>query len=444
MPLRTSISLRMLSNIPHFSALKYRDYRFTWLANMCSGAAMWTFIVAISWLILEKSNSSSDVGIITFASMLPFLVVSPVAGMIADMKDRRSIAVVTFASNAVVTGAVVALALSDTIMLFHIAILTFLSGTMRSTQEPAIASLVPNQVPRAMMLNAITLNAATRHGARFVGLLVAAPLLATLTLDIDLGITSIMTNINLGAPGVLILSLAFQLLGTVFMALVRTRSTGEPVQRRNFVRSMVDGLVYIYANRMIAIFILLVAFHCALVMSFDSVFPVFSRDELGAEDGSVLGYLVMAFGAGSLVGAVLMAGVRSDRNKGRWLLWTGILSGVSPIMLAFASTSTVAVVVSLLMGGAQSTFMALTTTYVQTIAPDRLRGRISSLYILHAGGIMAFANLGYGFIADAFSSPPILYVSATLFLIFLFAAGIGLPDLRRVYGTGRAVAPAAA
>ena len=426
-------ALATAASVPHLRALRHRDYRFTWLANMCSGAAMWSFIVAISWLILERSDRSGDVGIVTFASMLPFLLVSPVAGMIADRLDRQSIARFTFLANLVITAVVAALALSASLTLPALALLTFVSGAMRSTQEPAIASLIPNQVPREDLLNAITLNAATRHGARFFGLLVASPMLA-----IE------------GAPRVLVLSATFQAAGLAFMAMTRTRSRGEASPRSGWVRSMWDGLIYIYTSRMIAIFVLLVAFHCALVMSYESILPVFSRAELGADDGSILGYIVMGFGIGSLAAVALMAGVRDDRRKGQWLLWTGVISGVGPILLAVTplgdalgfgvvpSGVILAVIVSAAMGGAQSAFMALTNTYVQTIAPDRLRGRISSLYILHAGGIMAFANLGYGFIADAFSAPPILMATAAAFLLFLFSANLSLPDLRRVYRTGAA------
>ena len=420
--------IRRAVDIPHLAALKHRDYRLTWIANMFSGAAMWTFIVAVSWLILQKSDRSGDVGIVTFASMLPFLVVSPIAGLIADRFDRKSVARLTFMANGVITAIVAAMVIADILTLWHLALLTFVSGSMRSMQEPAMASLIPNQVPREDLLNAITLNAATRHGARFFGLLVASPMLA-----IDF----------IGPPGVLILSATLQIAGTLLISLIRTRSTGEMIPRRGIARNMADGLVYIYTNRMIAIFVMLVAVHCALVMSFDSVLPVFSRDELGAIDGSLLGYIVMGFGVGSLIGTILMAGVRNERSKGNWLLWTAILSGLSPIALAFAPNLPLNVVatiaVSAVVGGSQSTFMALTNTYVQTIAPDRLRGRISSLYILHAGGIMAFANLGYGFLADAFSSPPILYMSALIFLAFMAAFAVGLPDLRRVYRTGQAV-----
>ena len=313
--------IRDVQRLPHFSALKHRDYRFTWTANMFSGAAMWTFIVAVSWLILQKSDRSGDVGIVTFASMIPFLLVSPVAGLIADRFDRRRVAWFTFIANGILTAIVTVLVFADVLVLWHLAALTFMSGCMRSMQEPAMASLIPNQVPQEDLLNAITLNAATRHGARFFGLLVASPLLAIPFI---------------GVSGVLVLSVACQVTGTLFISLARTRSTGDALAQRGLLRSMIDGLVYIYTDRMIAIFILLVAFHCALVMSFDSVFPVFTRNELGAVDGSILGWIVMAFGAGSLVGVALMAGVRSERRKGQWLLWTGIISGLTPILLAFS------------------------------------------------------------------------------------------------------------
>ncbi len=439
--------IRDVQRLPHLAALRHRDYRLTWTANMFSGAAMWTFIVAVSWLILQKSDRSGDVGIVTFASMLPFLLVSPVAGLIADRLDRQRVARFTFVANGTVTAIVAVLVVADAIALWHLVVLTFVSGSMRSMQEPAMASLIPNQVPQEDLLNAITLNAATRHGARFFGLLVASPLLALPFVDVsELGVLwqpivrVLLATPFIGVSGVLLLSVVCQVMGTVFISLTRTRSTGDAMAQTGIARSMVDGLVYIYTNKMISIFILLVAFHCALVMSNDSILPVFSRNELGAVDGSILGYMVMGFGAGSLIGTVIMAGVRNDRSKGQWLLWTGILSGLTPILLAFSPNVIPAIVVMVVMGAAQSTFMALTTTYVQTIAPDRLRGRISSLYILHAGGIMAFANLGYGFTADVFSSPPILYVTAILFLMFLSAFGISLPDLRRVYRTGRAVA----
>ena len=420
MPILTGVG--HLTNLPHFAALRHRDFRSTWLANMLSGGGEWTFIVAGTWLVLQKSDSSGWVGIVTFSAMLPFLVVSPIGGLMADRFDRRNLALVMFAASSINMAALAALALADSVQLWHVATLAFSGGVIMSVREPTIDALIPNQVPREDLLNAISLNATTRHGARFFGLLVAAPLMAVEFI---------------GVNGVLVLSAVFQALAAVQMTRTRTVSRGELLAERGMVRNMVDGLAYIYTHRTIALFVILVLFHCALVMSFDSIFPVFSRQELGATDGSILGYLVMAFGAGSLVGILLLAGVREERTKGQLLVWTGFASGITPMMLAFSGNVPLAVLSTAAMGASQATFMALTDTYVQTVAPDRLRGRIASLYALHAGGIMAFSNLGYGFVADAFSVPPILFTTGVIFIVVLIGLSAGQPLLRQVYRTGR-------
>ena len=417
-----------LTDLPNFAALRHRDYRNTWLANMFSGGAMWTFIVASTWFVLNESDSSGWVGIVTFASMLPFLVVSPIGGLLADRFDRRNLAIVMSAMSSINVAVLAVQALTGSVQLWHVAFLAFTMGVFRAIMEPTIQALIPNQVPKEDLLNAIALNASTRHGARFFGLLVAAPLMA-----IDF----------IGVNGVLVLSAVFQALGALQMTRTRTVSRGELLPERGMIRNMVDGLVYIYTHRTIALFVMLVLFHCALVMSVDSILPVFSRQQLGASDGSVLGYLVMAFGVGSLIGILLLAGVRDERLKGQLLVWTGLASGVTPIMLAFSGNVPLAVLSSVAMGMSQATFMALTNTYVQAVAPDQLRGRIASLYTLHAGGIMAFSNLGYGFIADAYSVPPILYTTGVIFIVVMLGLSAGQPALRQVYRTGQSVAASA-
>ncbi len=387
---------------------------------------MWTFIVASSWFTLSYSDSSTWVGIITFASMIPFLVVSLPGGLLADRIDRRTLAQIMLFAGFVVTAILAVLVISGAVQLWHVALLAFLGGAFRAIQEPTIAALVPNQVPQENLLNAITLNAATRHGARFFGLLIAAPLLAVPSISV---------------AGVLVLSALLAGISTLMMARVRTVSSGEGRVGQGMVGSalgdMWDGLVYIYTNKAIALIVILVAIHCALVMSFESIMPVFSREKLGASDGSILGYLVMGFGAGSLVGTMLLAGVRSERTKGKLLIWTSLFSGLTPMLLAVSLNVPMGVLASIGMGLSQATMMALTSTYIQTLAPDRLRGRISSLYILHAGGIMAFANLGYGIAADYISAPPILFVTGILFVIVVIAIAVGQPIVRQIYRTGQ-------
>ena len=417
--------------IPQLAALRHPEYRKTWYASMYSGAAMWTFIVATGWLVFEQSGSSEQsrsstlVGLVTFASMVPSLVVSPIGGLIGDVYDRRNVSLIAFLFSATLVGTLAALAIADQAQVWRVAALAFALGVVRNVREPSMQALVPNQVPKEDLLNALVLSGASRHGARFFGLLVAAPLL---------------TMSSIGVNGVLVLSAVFHVLGAVQMARIATVSSGQTRPEHGIVRSMVDGLMYIYSNHAMALFVVLVAFHCALVMSFESILPVLSEQRLGATDARVFNYLMMGFGAGSLVGMAGIAGIRDERRKGQLLVLTGLASGVTPMMLAAAGSLQLAVLFSAAMGASQATFMALTNTYVQVMAPDRLRARISSLYVLHAGGIMAFSNLGYGVMADAFSAPPILVVTGALFLVVIASLVAGQPILRQVYRTGQVAA----
>jgi MFS family permease len=416
------LSLNELGSLPQFASLRHRDFRFTWLASMASSAAMWTTIVSTSWIVFERSSGSGWVGIVTFAAMIPFLFVAPIGGLLGDMFDRRRIVILSFLFNGAVISALAALSISGTLQLWHVALLALVGGIIRSIQEPALSALIPNQVPKEDLLNALILQGASRHGARFFGLIVAAPLL---TFD------------ELGVSAVLVLSVVFQLLAAVAIAGVRTASSGETEPEHGIVRSLLDGLVFIYSHQALALFVLMVAFHCALVMSFESIMPTFSRGSLGADDPSIFNLLMMGFGAGSLAGMAVVAGVRSEKRKGQILLYTGVASGVAPILLAVSGSIPIALIFAATMGASQATFMALTNTYVQVMAPDRLRARISSLYVLHAGGIMAFANLGYGFMADIFTAPPVLITTGALFVLMVVSLAVGQPIMRNVYRTGQ-------
>ena len=386
---------------------------------------MWITLVASSWIVFERSSGSGWVGIVTFAAMIPFLFVSPIGGLIGDMFDRRRIVIVSFLSNGGMIAALTALSITETMQLWHVAALALTGGIARSVQEPALSALIPNQVPQEDLLNALILQGASRHGARFFGLIVAAPLLI-----ID----------QFGINAVLVLGVAFQVLAAITMGAVRTVSTGETLPEHDIIRSLVDGLLFIYSHQAMALFVLMVAFHCALVMSFESIMPSFSRGNLGADDPSVFNLLMMGFGAGSLVGMALIAGVRSEKRKGQLVLYMAIASGVAPALLAISGSVPMALFFTAMMGASQATFMALTNTYVQIMAPDRLRARISSLYVLHAGGTMAFANLGYGFMADIFTAPPILITTGALFVFIVVSLCFGQPIMRNVYRTGQAIA----
>jgi MFS family permease len=141
------------------------------------------------------------------------------------------------------------------------------------------------------------------------------------------------------------------------------------------------------------------------------------------------------------VGTFALAGMPTSTHHGRMLFVTGILSGATLVLLAFAKQWPTALAAAALVGGAQAMFMALTNTFLQVATPDHVRGRVLSVYLMVGGGVMAFANLATGRLADAYGVTPVLAIPALAFVLVVVLSALG-PSLRGMYL--RRTAPAAA
>ena len=403
--------MKTLISSTMFSSLKYQDFRMTWISNMLSGCSYWTFSVGLSWLILHETGNSTNVGLVIFASMLPFLLVSPFAGYISDKYDRKSLAFLMYLFNSLFCFILLIFSLLNYYPLFLVISIAFILGVFRTIQEPTVSSLIPNQVPKENLLNAITLNAATRHGSRFFGLLIGTPFIGL--------------NILNGGQFLLLFSFLFQIVSTYFIFKIKTKSVGESSLDEDIFSSIFKGIKYIYTNSLIFLIILTVAFHCAFVMSYESIMPIFANKGLNDNTGEFLGYLIMMFGAGSVVGNLMLSNANNNSIKSKYLIISALGSGIFPMMLSYAGflngdlVITISLSIIFLIGACQSSFMSLTTTMIQKVVPDGIRGRIMSLYLLHAGGIMAFGNLILGNMADTVGYAWLFRLTGIAFLIYI-------------------------
>ena len=178
----------------------------------------------------------------------------------------------------------------------------------------------------------------------------------------------------------------------------------------------------------------LALFHCGFTMSFESLLPVLSRQQLNAETAG-FAYLMMGVGAGALVMVVAMAGVRSEEAKRRLFINLGVLSGLAPVLLAVSTNMPMALIAAAGMGAAQAGFMTLTHTIIQAITPDGVRGRVGAVYSVHIGGMMASANLVNGGLADVINAPLLLLVGGAAFVLIMFVAWQRVA-LREIYVAG--------
>ena len=399
-------------------ALQHQDYRTLWIANSCAGGAAWALIIARGWLAYEITDSSTWVGIVTFATMVPRLFATPVLGFLADRFDRQTLLSWTFTFNLthnVALAMLVMLGFTDGAAgLWILLFLSFANGILRSSQMTTTSSLIPNLVPKEHLLNAIALNQATQQGSRMVGALALIPLLAWLDIHTAFWLCS-----------------GLYLLGLVQVNGISTRSTGRMDPEKGFFSNLVAGFTYVYRRPLVLAMVLLVVAHCSLVMSYESILPAISVDKLGS--GSVgVSYLIAGVGAGALAASIFIAGVGNEVTRGRLFLFFGFTSGIGPILLALSSSRELSIAAMIIMGVNQAGFMTISHAIIQSIIDDSVRGRVAGVYSMHVGGSMAVTNLINATLADVFNAPVVLIAGGILF-IFAISISMGNFSLRRIY-----------
>ena len=304
-------------------SLQYREYRKLWFATFCSQSSAWALIVARMALVLEITGSASWTGAVTFAAMIPSVLMSPVAGYFADRFDRRRVLLAAYSINLALNIVLAALVVTGTVNEWYLLVMAVINGSARSVQMPAAQALLPNTLPKENLFNAMSLYGATQHGSRFVG-----PFLILVVLWV-----------TGRADWVFFLCTALYGIGLAFIFSIRTSSTGMIGAGNSIgaiMGNLIQGLKYIYSKPLVMSVVLLVVAHCALTMSFESLLPVLSRDKLSLDTGAqVLGgasYLMVGYGAAALVTTLALAGVRSESARGRLFLWMAIFSAHWPMV----------------------------------------------------------------------------------------------------------------
>jgi MFS family permease len=368
------------------AALAYQDYRTLWIANLCSGAAAWALIVARGALVYNEFESSTWVAVVTFAAMIPRVFIPPIAGYLSDKFDRRRVVSLMYAINLAQTLGLSIYVLLGDIDPWVIVGMSLINGSARAAQMPASQSLVPNLVPRRLLLNGIALNQATMQGSRLFGPIAIVPMLATM-----------------GVSGAFFLCTAFYVVSLLQSLRISTVSTGTVRQGSNFIvnfaNSVWDGIRYVYRTPILRVVVFMALFHCGLTMSFESLLPVLSDTRLNARDAGFT-LLMAAVGGGALVSVIAIAGVTSNSMRGKLFMNLGVISGLAPAVLALSVNMPTALLAAAFMGATQSGFMTLTHTMIQSVTDDSVRGRVGAVYSIHIGGMMALVNLINGWMAD--------------------------------------------
>ncbi|HXH20419.1 MAG TPA: MFS transporter [Dehalococcoidia bacterium] len=408
----------------YLESLSYADYRRLFLSTSGAGLANWTLIVGRGWLAYELTASSTWVGVVSFAGFLPF-VLGPIGGVLADRYERRRLAAASTAFGFAFSLLLAVLTLAGAIEAWQLALLTVAMSLPRAAELPARQALISNTVPEAALVNAVSLSSVATFGTRAVGPAVVIPMIDTL-----------------GVEGVFLLAAGFYALSSLAVLRIGASVLPGSARRSTALEDLREGLAYVLHTPSVATLMLLVMFHCALTMSFDSLLPVFAVQRLESHGGANFSMLAMGVGAGALAGSLYTGGIRGA-SAGRMLLLFAVVSGLSPMLMGLPMhlmSLPVALAGTFTMGASQAAFMALCGAMVQSAAPDALRGRVMSFYLLFAGGLMAWVNLINGALADIWHVPLLFLAPAALYLALLAGMYVVRLPLRHIFRDGRLAA----
>jgi MFS family permease len=376
------------------AALTYRDFRILWCGAFLSTIGTWVQKVAQNWLVLTITGTSSAffLGLDSFLGELPILLFTLVGGVIADRHDRRRL---LLASQCVQMGAaftLAALVYWDVVRIWHVLALSVVTGLAQAFGGPAYQSLLPSLVSQDHVPNAIAFNSIQFNLARVIGPLLAGAALASFGMVACFGLN------GLSFVAVIAAILSLHVRHTPHSATTRLHEEFK------------SGLSYVGSHQALiglAVLGFAATFLGSPVLTF---LPLFAKDILG---GGVAQYthLMSSAGAGAVTGALVVAWRGRFPHMGRTCLL--ILIAFGAFVALFAVTRIFWLNAAFLFAAGACMVMAFATlsSLVQLNAPNQMRGRVMSIYLVAFRGGMPLGSLAGGWLATLTSAPAVLTVS---------------------------------
>jgi MFS family permease len=385
--------------------MRHRNFRLFFFGQLVSLTGSWMQTTAQQWLAYRLTGSQLSLGVITFASFVPVLILSLFMGVIVDRFPRRRLLLITQTWFMLLALALAWLTLTGRVTYNHLVILSLLLGVGNALDMPARQAFLADLVGRDQLLNAIALNSSVFNGTRIVG-----PALGGLAVALWGEAAAFLLN------GVSYLAVLVGLLG---VRLALTPSDHPPARGWAGVG---EGLRHLGADRRLLGLVSMVALFSVMGYPYNVLLPALARDTygLGAEG---FGALMAAMGVGALVAGISLAVRGEGRGKGRLLLMNRWLFSAGAAGLALSPSLTVAFVALAVSGYAVITQLAITNTLIQQTAPDHLRGRIVSGYTWALGGFWPLGALLMGTLGDRLGAAAATGIAAGGSAIL---AGLGL------------------
>jgi MFS family permease len=382
-----------------FKAFQYRDFRLMWTGACLSAIGTWMQQFAQAWLIWKLSHSARLLALDAILPAIPIFMFSLVGGVLADRFERRHLLIFSQCLQMTCAAILTVLVGFHLVKVWHFLTCSFVVGFAQAFGGPAYSALIPTLVPKEDMPNAIALNSIQFNAAVAVGPALGGGALYWLGDTWCFGLNAL----SFLAPVVALLMLKIRFLpekaaGSIFA-------------------SLKEGVAFVRKQAAMEELIVLAFCMAALAVPMRTFLPVFA-DKVFHRGPGTLATFISVSGAGSVIGALMVAALGNVKNKGRVALMMLICLGIGVSGFALSPSVPLSCVMLFFAGAAMMGVFAMVNSLVQLIVTNQMRGRVMSVYNLSFRSGMPMGNLIAGWLVPIFTAPVVMGVNGAL-LVFL-------------------------
>ncbi|WP_031337519.1 MFS transporter [Rhodopseudomonas sp. B29] len=392
--------------------LRHALFRRIWLASLLSNLGLMINGVGAAWAMTQMTSSADKVALVQTALMLPIMIVAMPAGAIADMYDRRKVALASLTlsltgSTTLATLAHLGLVGPNVLLAF-----CFIVGTGMALFGPAWQASVSEQVPAETLPAAVALNGISYNIARSFGPAVGGIVVATAG-----AVAAFAANAVLYLP--------------LLVVLLLWRRVSEPprLPPERLNRAIVSGVRYITNSPPIRIVLTRTLVTGIAGSPVLALMPLVARDLLhkGAE---TYGLLLGAFGIGAVIGALNVTLARRRLSSEGAIRMCTLVMGAAMAALSISTTTILTAAALVIAGAVWMLAIALFNIGVQLSAPRWVAGRSLAAFQAAIAGGIAIGSWGFGHVADTVGVETTMLIAAgVMFASPLLALALPMPPV---------------
>jgi MFS family permease len=369
---------------PRFAAFEVRNFRRYFIGQVISSVGSWTQALAVTWLVLDLTDRSDQLGIVMGLQFLPMLLLGAPAGVLADKIDNRRLLIATSTASGLVALGFGTMVTTGPTSMWMIYMLTAMLGLLLAVERPAMQAILFQLVGPDLLPSAVAANSTINSMSRLVGPALAGALIAGFGVGICFAVNAASYLVVIGA----------------LTGLRRSELIARPLLGRTKGK-LREGFAYVRNQPDVRRPLVVMAVVGTMALNFQTTFPSMVRFEFDLGAGSI-GTAMSVSAIGSILGGIYIAGVKPDSRRTLGIVLVGfaatiITLGLTPGYWAF-------VALSIPLGFASASFQSVDTVVLQQATEPAMQGRVMALQQMAWFGSTPIGALLMGWIIQVSSA----------------------------------------